>query len=682
MFLRKSAQAKTAGKPARSVGSPPRETTSLALAIGIAVAWCVGLGLLSTTAQWGQIEARGFDQLTIVAAPNRSTFPITIVGIDEASFHQLGLQWPWPRSLHADLIDRLTKAGAAVVAMDIVFSEPSGFGRKDDERFADAIKRSGNVVLAANLEYTESAGVKQWLRIDPLQLFTDAGAQTGLATIALDRDLVVRGLPDSQDALWRAIVRRLMLQHAELSPNLAIKPGSMIRYVGADHSFPYVSYHEIVKPTGSIPDDFFKDQIVIVGRDIKAAADIGMAQADLFATPFAAHSHFLVPGAEIHANILETVLAGQVITPVPKAGELALLAFVALACALLMRRWRPLLSAFAGIALIAIIVALDWWLFSVWQLWLPAFATLALMPAMYTSLGGVSFLREQARKREITQAFSLYVTPQVVDQLLAHPEQLKLGGERREVTFMFTDLAGFTTFSEALSAERVVYLLNRHFTEMTDIQLKHKGTVARFIGDAIMAFWGAPTDDDEQAFNAVSAAIEMQQRMEIQREEFVAEGLPAIHMRVGIQSGSAILGNLGSAKRFDYTAIGDDVNLAARLEGTNKLYGTGILIGDATAQQVIGKIPLRRVDRVIVKGKSQPVETFTPCSDAEIVRLNDEAIRLFRTQDWDGSEALWKQLLAYKPGDRISEMYLERIVEKRAAPPGPNWDGAVSLEKL
>jgi adenylate cyclase len=513
-------------------------------------------------------------------------------------------------------------------------------------------------------------------------LFTDAGAQTGLATIALDRDLVVRQLPDSQDALWRAIVRRLMMQHAEISPNLAIRPGSMIRYAGADHTFPYVSYHEVVKPTGSIPDDFFKDQIVIVGRDVKASTDVQSAQADLFATPFVARTGWLVPGAEIHANILETVLAGHVVVPVPLAGVIALLVLVAVACALLMRRWRPVPSALAGLGLMAVVVALDWWLFSAWQIWLPAFSTLAVMPAMYVSLGGVSFLREQARKREITQAFSLYVTPQVVSQLLNNPGQLKLGGERREVTFMFTDLAGFTTFSEALSAERVVYLLNRHFTDMTDIVLKHDGTVARFIGDAIMAFWGAPIADDKQAFHAVTAAIEMQEGMERLRREFVEEGLPAIHMRVGIQSGSAILGNLGSAKRFDYTAIGDDVNLAARLEGINKLYGTGIMVGDATARQVMAEIPLRRVDRVIVKGKSQPVETFTPCADPEIIRINDEAIQLFRTQAWDASEALWKQLLDYKPGDCIGELYLTRIEEFRESAPGEKWDGAVSLDKL
>jgi adenylate cyclase len=667
-------------KAAGRFGPQRREAIGVAPAFAIALAWCVLLGALSVTQKWQQFETKGFDELTFATAPNRSAFPITIIGIDEPSFKVLQLQWPWPRSLHAELVDRLAKAGAAVIVFDILFSEPST--KKDDQRFADAIKRSGNVVLAADLVYREEASVRQWLRLDPLQLFLDAGAHTGLATVTLDPDLVVRKIPESQDALWRAMVRRLMQLHPEIAPNLAIKPGSMIRYIGADHTIPYVSYHEVINPTGSIPADFFKDQVVIVGRDVKASPDAGSAQADLFATPFLARTGWLVPGAEIHANILETVLAQRAIVPAPKIYELLFLVLVALGCALLMRRWRPILSALAGIGVMIAVVALDWWLFSDSQMWLPAFSTLAAVPAMYVSLGGVSFLREQARRREVTQAFSLYVTPQVVDQLLAHPEQLKLGGERREVTFMFTDLAGFTTFSEALSAERVVYLLNRHFTEMTDIVLKHDGTVARFIGDAIMAFWGAPLDDEKQALHAVTAAIEMQEGMQRLREEFVAEGLPAIHMRIGIQSGSAILGNLGSARRFDYTAIGDDVNLAARLEGINKLYGTGIMVGDATARQVSATVPLRRVDRVIVKGKSQPVEVFTPCADPEIVRLNDEAIQLFRTQAWDASEQLWKELSDRQTGDGIAQLYLERIAEFRANPPAAKWNGAVALDKL
>jgi adenylate cyclase len=266
--------------------------------------------------------------------------------------------------------------------------------------------------------------------------------------------------------------------------------------------------------------------------------------------------------------------------------------------------------------------------------------------------------------------------------MIAHPEQMQLGGERRNITILFTDLAGFTTISEAYSAERVTHLLNRHFTDMTDIVLDHHGTVARFIGDAIMAFWGAPLEDEDQAFRAVSAAVAMQVGMHALREEFAKDGLPPIHMRVGIHSGSAVVGNLGSAKRFDYTAIGDDVNLAARLEGTNKMYGTGILVSAETVKRIGDRMAFRPVDKVIVKGKSQAVEVFTPCSDTALNDMTGRVITAFRAQQWDAAQTLVEELLAASPTCKIAAIYQERIAVFRASPPAPDWDGSFELDKM
>ncbi|MDP2829985.1 MAG: adenylate/guanylate cyclase domain-containing protein [Sulfuricellaceae bacterium] len=641
--------------------------------------WAIMVAV-SLTAVWQQLELKLLDSMTVGAAPNRSEFPITIVGIDEASFSELGLQWPWPRRLHAELVNQLAAAGAAVIVFDIVFSEASN--KEDDELFADAIYRAGNVVLAADRVYRESSSLRQWIRLDPLPIFLDAGAQVGLATVTLGPDLVVRQIPESSDALWRSMVVRLIQMNPEVGANLNIKPGSYIRYVGGDHTFPYVSYHEVVKPTGIIPADYFKGQVVIVGRDVKASPDVESAQADLFATPFLASTGWLTPGAEVHANILETAFGKGAITRLPEGAVAALLAFVAVLSAVAMRRWRPIWSLFLGVAIAGMLALVVWGAFLKLSLWVPAGSSLAVIPLMYLSLGGYSYLAEQARKKELIRTFSLYVTPQVVDELVAHPERIKLGGERREVTIMFTDLAGFTTISEALSPERVTHLLNRHFTDMTDVVLEYNGTVARFIGDAIMAFWGAPLDDDDQAYHAVAAAIAMQKAMNTMRETFAKEGLPQIYMRIGIHSGSAVVGNLGSAKRFDYTAIGDDVNLAARLEGINKLYGTNIMVSDDTARRIEGRITLRPIDKVIVKGKSQAVEVFSPCDDPKVIELSGQAIRLFRNQKWDAAESHLRELLAIVPEDDIAKLYLERIAALRIAPPPANWDGAMELEKL
>jgi adenylate cyclase len=301
---------------------------------------------------------------------------------------------------------------------------------------------------------------------------------------------------------------------------------------------------------------------------------------------------------------------------------------------------------------------------------------------MYVSLGGWSYVAEQLRRKEITRVFSLYVTPQVVDYLIEHPKAIALGGERRELTLMFTDLKGFTTISEKHTAEQVVRLLNRHFTDMTDIILEYQGTVVQFIGDAIMAFWGAPRNDDDHAYRSVAAAIAMQKGMETLRSEFVKENLPPIHMRIGIHTGSVIVGNLGSEKRFGYTAVGDDVNLAARLEGINKLYGTGIMVSSDTARQLAGRIALRPVDRVVVKGKSQAIDVFTPCDDPKLIELTEVAIALFRNQEWDEAQARFNELLALEPADGVAMLYIRRISLLRQTPPSATWGGATELDKL
>jgi len=504
----------------------------------------------------------------------------------------------------------------------------------------------------------------------------------GLAAVALDPDLVVRQIPDYEDALWRTAIVRLLRKHPEIKPNLGMAPGSLIRYAGGDHTFPYVSYHEVVRPTGSIPEDFFRDQVVIVGRDVKASPETENAQADLFASPFLASTGWLMPGVELHANILETALARNAVTRLPDWVLAVLLGIVAAASGLAMRRWRPLWSLLAGLAIAGIVAAATWGAFLRWNLWVPAGSALAVIPLMYVSLGGRSYLAEQMRRREITRVFSLYVTPQVVDYMIAHPERINLGGERREITLMFTDLKGFTTISEKHTPEQVTHLINRHFTAMTDIVLEYEGTVVQFIGDAIMAFWGAPLDDADHAYRAVAAAVAMQQGMAALRADFAKEGLPPIYMRIGIHTGSVLVGNLGSAKRFGYTAVGDDVNLAARLEGINKLYGTGIMVSGDTARRIEGRIALRPVDRVIVKGRSQAIEVYTPCDDVKVRELTQQAVGLFRGQQWDAAEAAFRELLALAPEDGVAALHLERIAAFRIEPPAPDWNGATMLEKL
>jgi adenylate cyclase len=647
---------------------------------GVAAAIFASFAALSFTEAGRALELRGFDTLSVAYAPGRSQLPITLVGIDEASFAEVGRQWPWPRSLHAKLIDQLKKSGALVIAFDIVLSEAST--ETEDRALAEAIERSGNVVMAADNAYQETAYIRQWIRVDPLPAFRRAGASAGLATVALDRDLVVRQLPDGHDVFWREIVRRANALSGGMIPEPAPKPKAMIRFAGPDHTFPFVSYYQALAADTHLPPDAFRDQIVIVGRDVKASTDAQAAQADLFATPFTARTGWLTPGAEIHANILENAISGRAVVPVGQAWYFALLALVTALSSVLMRLWRPLGSLAVALVLVAPLGALSAWLYESRSLWLPVVSAMSCVAVSYLVYGAVGFLAERRRRAEVKRAFELYVAPEIVDHMLAQPGRLKFGGERRVITVLFTDLKGFTTISEMHGPEVVASVLQQHFTRASAIVKRRRGTLTQFIGDAIMAMWGAPLDDPDHAANACLAAREMQADITELRKELVEQGLPEVFMRIGIHTCDVAVGNFGASDRFYYTAMGDGVNLASRLEGANKLFGTGILVSGATAEALPPGTPLREVSRIIVKGKSKPVDVFTFDEEAEVRSLTAEAIAAFGRKEWDAAEKVFRSILGRREGDGVSLHYLEWIESMRAAAPGADWDRSESLDKM
>jgi adenylate cyclase len=503
-----------------------------------------------------------------------------------------------------------------------------------------------------------------------------------MAGLAPDVDAVVRRIPDYRDSFWREIIAAFNETRPGILGEPTVETGSLIRYLGPNHTFPYLSYYQALNPTAFLPKGVLKDHIVLVGRDVDAGPEVDAAQADMFATPFTLQTRRLTPGVELHANVLENVLLQCAIRPASSSSALLLLALSVAATAVLMPNWRPLPSAGVMLALLAAIMGLDWGLFEYANYWLPAGAAASGVVFMYLGQGAVAFLTERKRRQELKLAFSRYVAPPVIEEIIEHPERLVLGGERREITIMFTDLGGFTAFSERLSPEEVAQILIQHFTEMTAIILRYGGTVDKFIGDAIMAFWGAPIHDPEQGVHACRAALEMQQVMRVTRKDLRARGLPEINMRIGIHSGEAVVGNLGSESRFDYTAVGDNVNLASRLEGVNKLYGTEILLTDVTASQVRSAVRLRRVDRVRVKGKSKPVEIFTLAVDDAPLELNDAAIEAYRNRNWDASTQRWREWLDHVPEDCVAHVYLKRIEGFRREPPVEDWDGSIALEKM
>lgn len=635
----------------------------------------VGAATFSRT--WHALEFKTFDVLTAWTAPQRTALPVVILAIDEPTFQELQHTWPFPRSVHAALLQRLHDEGAAAVGLDIVFADPST--ETEDAALAQAIAETGPVVLAATREKIDSSNAALWLDVMPLQRFLDAGADAGDAGVEPDDDFVVRRVPVAREGFALRLAQRAAEARGKLP---VLRHFDWIGYRGPRGTFDTRSYYQALEP-GLLPAGFFKNKIVLVGRSARTATELSRSQADLFNSPFGtAGGERLFPGVELQATLVDNYLTGGGLRSVPEGWTLAL---VALLVPLLLwgnRRLHPAGAAALAAALVAAIAGASWWLFGRFQLWwpplLPAAAALAVYGA--AALAGYAFVRRRARQTRAM--FAQYVPPAVVSRLIAQPELMRLGGEAREVTLMFTDLANFTTLSEQLSAEQTVEVLTAYFNAMTPIVHATGGTVDKFIGDAVMAFWGAPLDDPQHAEHAVTAAISMQQAMQVLVADLRARGLPPIHMRIGLHTGRVVVGNVGSEQRFSYTAIGDAVNLAARLEGANKAFGTGILLSAATAAQLPSSVALRALDDVVVKGKTEPVRVFTPCDDAAVRDASLAALSAFHARDWDGASGYLAQVLARVPGDAAALRLQQRVAEARALPVGSDWSPAVALDKL
>ena len=635
----------------------------------------VGAATFSRT--WHALEFKTFDVLTAWTAPQRTALPVVILAIDEPTFQELQHTWPFPRSVHAALLKRLHDEGAAAVGLDIVFADPST--ETEDAALAQAIAETGPVVLAATREKIDSSNAALWLDVMPLQRFLDAGADAGDAGVEPDDDFVVRRVPVAREGFALRLAQRAAEARGKLP---VLRHFDWIGYRGPRGTFDTRSYYQALEP-GLLPAGFFKNKIVLVGRSARTATELSRSQADLFNSPFGtAGGERLFPGVELQATLVDNYLTGGGLRTVPEGWTLAL---VALLVPLLLwgnRRLHPAGAAALAAALVAAIAGASWWLFGRFQLWwpplLPAAAALAVYGA--AALAGYAFVRRRARQTRAM--FAQYVPPAVVSRLIAQPELMRLGGEAREVTLMFTDLANFTTLSEQLSAEQTVEVLTAYFNAMTPIVHATGGTVDKFIGDAVMAFWGAPLDDPQHAEHAVTAAISMQQAMQVLVADLRARGLPPIHMRIGLHTGRVVVGNVGSEQRFSYTAIGDAVNLAARLEGANKAFGTGILLSAATAAQLPSSVALRALDDVVVKGKTEPVRVFTPCDDVAVREASLAALSAFHARDWDGASGYLAQVLARVPGDAAALRLQQRVAEARALPAGSDWSPAVALDKL
>lgn len=570
---------------------------ALALAAGL------GAGGLAQWPAWQLLEARAFDHLSMVAPPPRPDDTPLVVAIDEPSFAELGRQWPWPRDLHARLVTALRAAGARAVALDLVFAEPSQPG--PDAALAAAL--GPDTVLAADESVTDSPQALQLLRTEPLPALLEAGAVAGLSTIPLDRDGTARRLPDRADTLARVLLAR----HGAAPPSTP--PGALMQFYGPARSTPTVSYYQALDPATFLPPGLFAGRDVIVGFSLQAAPTADEGGADAFTTPATVRSGALVAGAEIHATVAANLAAGDWVRPAPALARIAAICTgAALAGALLWRggRARPVPSLGLGLALLPLAC---WLALRFGRLWLPPLAPMAAFAVTAAGQTLRDFAAERRLRAGLTRAFSHYLAPALVDRLAADPGALRLGGEAREITVLFCDIRGFTTLAERLQPEpeRLTAILHRLMEPLSQAVLDEQGTIDKYIGDCLMAFWNAPLDVPDHAARAIAAGRRMIAAVAALNREFAAEGMAPLAIGIGINTGTCIVGNMGSGARFDYSAIGDAVNLAARLEALTKDLGVPLIAGEATAAALGPGGGLRPLGEASVRGRSTPTRIFT-----------------------------------------------------------------------
>lgn len=688
--------------------------TSKRVVLGGGIGFGLGLFALLTShlfpAPFNALEARLWDIRCRLHAPPPEAPPVedvVIVDIDTRSLYKLGRYHQWPRSYHAKLIDLLSRDGALAVAFDVLFIDPDRFP-EEDSSLVRATRGAGNVLHSLIFPEVDSLNFLYEMTQDPylplnpsssylipdppfpLRLRAEgpfpalARAAEGLGFVDIfpDPDGVVRSVPLFVRFLGRCYATLGLKVFLDLmgitSEDIELLPGRVafelpdgplevpvdregrmiINYKGGFRSFRYISYYDVLK--GRVPEGFFRDKIVFVGSSAPGLMD-------LRSTPLSPK----FPGVEIHANVLYDLLSGRFFRTLGKGGSFALAALAALVSGLSASALRPPWGTFGTLACFGLLLYFGFLPSFSRGVWMPVVRPIWAGTVAYVGSFAHRLLTEEREKRRIKEAFGTYVSPVVVDQLLSHPELAELGGRRAVLTVLFSDLADFTPISEEMDPEELVAFLNEYLTEMTEVVLRHEGTVDKFEGDAIMAFFGAPLPLPDHPARAVKAALEMQRSLDSLRRRWAEEGKPQVRMRIGINTGEVVVGNMGSHKKMDYTVMGDAVNLAARLEGVNKVYRTEVLMSGSTYES--SGVTAREIDIVRVKGKAQAVRIYEPSEDLppEVVRAYEEGLKLYRERKWDEAASAF----ALFPEDGPASVMRERCLAFLRNPPPQDWDG-------
>jgi adenylate cyclase len=671
-------------------------------------------------------EARTYDWRVTSAVEDvgrESIEDIVIIDVDERSIKELGKFSQWSRSYYPQVINFLNEGGVSAIGIDIIFDkdirEP-----QEDEKFIQAVQSAGNVYNAIYFSEADSFTFRYPMNNEPdgfeWQKFTfsfpakitknfreeerlenefvdllNASKGVGHVNFRSDVDGVVRKIhlfnnfnnhnyPSLPFKMYLDLMKidslsfeqkgKLKLyQKEKLISEIPIdENGNMlISYFGSWKTFRYIPFYDVLKER--VPKEYFKDKIVLIGVTLTG-------EFDLRSIPVQP----AFPGVEINANILKTLLTEKYVKQMIPMNSFLLI----LAIGVIIGIITVFLSPIWGILVVFLLSLI--YIFIVFNIFIDTNYWIEIVNPLLTILitfGGVylyKYITEEKNKRFIRHAFSHFVTQSVVDELLANPEKIKLGGERKVCTVLFSDVVGFTTLSEQLTPEALVSLLNQYLTEMTNVIFKYDGMLDKYEGDAIMAVFGAPIAHGNHALNSCLAALDMQEQLEKLRALWGKQGKPQLYARVGINTGTMVVGNMGSENRFDYTVMGDAVNLGARLESANKQYGTFIMIGENTYQAAKDHLIVRELDLVRVKGKTELVRIYELISikekgisdqKSELIDNYNKGFTNYLNQNWD--EAIKYFMMSYNidQNDGPSKTYIQRCRQFKENPPGEGWDG-------
>jgi len=734
-----------------------RRLKRLARRFGYARAICVALLIALTAVRIAdpalveELRVRSFDAFQVMQPRVKTARPVAIVDIDEKSLARFG-QWPWPRTRIADLINALNRMGAVVIAFDIVFAEPDRLNPgnaadtipglddetraklrglpSNDQLFADALRRARVVLGESGLPYVVAkfntelplTGLamlggepQRFLLTFPgllrnIDMLETAAKGRGLFTIRPERDGIVRRVPvimQAQDATMpslsfemlrlvtgtdtifvksdRAGIKSVGVRGFEIPTD---RNGQLwVHFAHRDPSI-YVSAADILD--GIAPQAAIARKLVLIGTSAVGLLDVKTSPLDP-----------VLPGVEVHAQVLESALTRAVLTRPNYAigAELCAAALLGIIVIWLAPLLSPVVLFLFGFLLAASVAGASWYFYAQHRLLIdftyPLFSSLMI----YLTLVFASYVREQSQRRRIRSAFGQYLSPALVEQLAQSPEKLVLGGEERDMTIMFSDVRGFTAISESYKhdPQGLTALMNRFLTPLTNAILDRKGTIDKYMGDAIMAFWNAPLTDTAHQVNACNAALDMLERIDAlnRTRELEAESgghayIP-INVGIGLNTGTCVVGNMGSNLRFDYSVLGDSVNLASRLEGQSKTYGFPIIAGSATALAVKDSFAILELDFITVKGKQEPEVVYAIVGRGELAHSADfqklrnltiEMLAHYRSRNWDGAIEAIERGRAADAGGRFAalfDLYVARIDGFRQNPPPEDWTGVEAL---